>query len=222
MAFSNIAEITRVRIGRRKLIGRGYESLMAEHLEWLGGARIRHREANLRAYLEHPAHVDLGQRFFQSAEAALVYDFVIVEPDRREGLARAETVALIPALGFPAERALESSHDAGLAADVVEVFEQARPPRRSWTPAARRAAWRRPAHPSGGRATPGSPWPSTPRRCPGSSPGDRQRRRPAAARRRSCRASAARRTRWGIESRALRASAATAAASSRRRLTAWS
>ena len=39
-------------------------------------------EADLRAYLNHPAHVTLGQRFFQTAEAALVYDFVMVEPDR--------------------------------------------------------------------------------------------------------------------------------------------
>jgi hypothetical protein len=80
-AFSNIPAIKRVRIGRRKLIGRGYEALMDEHLEWLAVLEFD-TETDLRAYLEHPAHVDLGQRFFQSAEAALVYDFVIVEPDR--------------------------------------------------------------------------------------------------------------------------------------------
>ena len=80
-AFSTIAAIKRVRVGRRKLIGRGYESLMAEPLEWLAVLEFD-SETDLRAYLEHPAHLDLGQRFFQSAEAALVYDFVIVEPDR--------------------------------------------------------------------------------------------------------------------------------------------
>ena len=80
-AFSNIPEIKRARVGRRKLIGRGYEALMAEHLEWLAILEFDNESA-LKTYLEHPAHVDLGKRFFQSAETALVYDFVIVEPDR--------------------------------------------------------------------------------------------------------------------------------------------
>ena len=80
-AFSNIAEIRRVRIGKRLLIGRGYETQMAEHYEYSAIIEFD-SEADLRAYLNHPTHADLGQRFFQSAEAALVYDFVIVEPDR--------------------------------------------------------------------------------------------------------------------------------------------
>ncbi|MPZ18663.1 MAG: hypothetical protein GEV06_12225 [Luteitalea sp.] len=32
-------------------------------------------EAGLQAYLEHPAHAELGCRFNELAEAALVYDF---------------------------------------------------------------------------------------------------------------------------------------------------
>ena len=80
-AFTGIAEIRRVRIGKRLLIGRGYETQMAEHFEYSAIIEFD-SEADLRAYLDHPAHADLGQRFFQSAEAALVYDFVIVEPDR--------------------------------------------------------------------------------------------------------------------------------------------
>ena len=31
--------------------------------------------AGLRAYLEHPAHTDLGSRFFECFEQALMYDF---------------------------------------------------------------------------------------------------------------------------------------------------
>jgi hypothetical protein len=80
-AFTGIAEIRRVRIGKRLLIGRGYETQMAEHYEYSAIIEFD-SEADLRAYLNHPTHADLGQRFFQSAEAALVYDFVIVEPDR--------------------------------------------------------------------------------------------------------------------------------------------
>ena len=79
--FTGVAEIRRIRIGKRLLIGRPYETQMAEHFEYAAIIEFD-SEADLRAYLNHPAHVDLGQRFFQTAEAALVYDFVIVEPDR--------------------------------------------------------------------------------------------------------------------------------------------
>ena len=79
-AFGGITEIRRVRIGKRLLIGRGYETQMAEHFEYSAIIEFD-SEADLRSYLNHPAHVDLGQRFFQSAEAALVYDFVMVEPN---------------------------------------------------------------------------------------------------------------------------------------------
>ena len=78
-AFTGIAEIRRVRIGKRLLIGRGYEMQMAEHFEYSAIIEFD-SEADLRAYLNHPAHLDLGQRFFESADAALVYDFVMVEP----------------------------------------------------------------------------------------------------------------------------------------------
>ena len=80
-AFSTIPGIERVRIGRRKLMGRGYEALLNEHMEWLAVLEFD-SESDLMRYLDHPAHVDLGKRFFESAEAALVYDFVIVEPGR--------------------------------------------------------------------------------------------------------------------------------------------
>lgn len=36
-------------------------------------------EAGLRAYLSHPLHVALGQRFNAAAEAAMIYDYVVDE-----------------------------------------------------------------------------------------------------------------------------------------------
>jgi hypothetical protein len=36
-------------------------------------------EAGLHAYLAHPLHVDLGRRFNEAAEAALIYDFNSLE-----------------------------------------------------------------------------------------------------------------------------------------------
>ena len=81
VAFSGVPRIRRVRVGKRLLIGRAYETQMAEHYEYSAIIEFD-SEADLREYLNHPAHGDLGTRFFQTAEAALVYDFVIVEPDR--------------------------------------------------------------------------------------------------------------------------------------------
>ncbi len=85
VAFTGIPEIKRVRIGRRILIGRGYETQMAEHFEYSAIIEFD-SETDLRSYLDHPQHQELGKRFFQSVDAALVYDFATVEPDRVRGL----------------------------------------------------------------------------------------------------------------------------------------
>lgn len=79
IAFTDIPEIKRVRIGRRLLIGRGYETQMAEHFEYSAIIEFG-SEADLRTYLDHPRHLELGQRFFASADTAQVYDFTVVEP----------------------------------------------------------------------------------------------------------------------------------------------
>jgi hypothetical protein len=80
VAFANIPGISRVRIGRRKLLGRAYDELTKEHFEYAAMLEFDD-EARLRAYLDHPAHADFGARFYQVSEAALVYDFVTVEPE---------------------------------------------------------------------------------------------------------------------------------------------
>jgi len=79
VAFSDIPEIRRVRIGKRLLVGRGYETQMAEPYEYSAILEFDSK-ADLRAYLDHPQHQELGRRFFESADAALVYDFTMVEP----------------------------------------------------------------------------------------------------------------------------------------------
>lgn len=81
VAVTGIPEIKRVRIGRRILIGRDYEAQMTDHYEYAAIIEFD-SESDLRAYLDHPQHQELGRRFFQSADAALVYDFAGVEPDR--------------------------------------------------------------------------------------------------------------------------------------------
>lgn len=78
VAFTGIPEIKRVRIGRRILLGRGYETQMAEHFEYSAIIEFD-SEADLRTYLNHPQHDELGRRFFESVDAALVYDYALVD-----------------------------------------------------------------------------------------------------------------------------------------------
>ena len=82
-ALEGISGIKRVTIGKRLLLNRpGYEALMAEHYEYSAILEFA-SEADLRAYLDHPAHVELGQRLFSSAEAVLAYDFAETTLDQR-------------------------------------------------------------------------------------------------------------------------------------------
>ena len=74
-AVDGIPQVSRVTIGKRILINRpGYESLMTEHFEYAAVLEFA-SETDLRVYLDHPAHHELGQRLFTSAEAILAYDF---------------------------------------------------------------------------------------------------------------------------------------------------
>jgi len=74
-AVSGIPTIRRATIGKRILLNRpGYETAMAEHFEYSAILEFD-SEADLRAYLDHPAHADLGNRLFTAAEAVLAYDF---------------------------------------------------------------------------------------------------------------------------------------------------
>ena len=74
-AVSGIPTIRRATIGTRILLNRpGYETQMAEHFEYSAILEFD-SQTDLRAYLDHPAHVDLGRRLFTAAEAVLAYDF---------------------------------------------------------------------------------------------------------------------------------------------------
>jgi hypothetical protein len=85
-AVEGIPQIKRATIGRRLLLNRpGYETQMAEHFEYSAILEFD-SESDLRAYLDHPSHADLGRRLFSSAEAVLAYDFNCVEPERIEDL----------------------------------------------------------------------------------------------------------------------------------------
>ena len=81
-AVTGITSIKRSSIGTRILLNRpGYETQMAEHFEYAAILEFD-SEADLRAYLDDPAHVSLGHRLFTAAEAVLAYDFEETPIDR--------------------------------------------------------------------------------------------------------------------------------------------
>jgi hypothetical protein len=73
-AVRTIPSVRGVRVGRRVLHDAGYEKISQPAVDYL--ALIDFDELDgLRAYLEHPAHSELGARFSTSLAGALVYDF---------------------------------------------------------------------------------------------------------------------------------------------------
>jgi hypothetical protein len=77
-AIREIPSVRRAQIGRRVTHGRPYEQLMRAN--YTHAALIEFDDvAGLKAYLEHPAHEQLGMRFFDSFEEALMYDYDVAE-----------------------------------------------------------------------------------------------------------------------------------------------
>ena len=82
-ALRAIPSIRRARVGRRITHGRGYEQLM--RVDYPYAAILEFDDAaGLKAYLEHPAHERLGERFFSTFEEALMYDYEL--QDGADGL----------------------------------------------------------------------------------------------------------------------------------------
>jgi hypothetical protein len=80
-AVTGIAAIKRTTIGKRILLNRpGYETQMAEHYEYSAILEFD-SESDLRAYLDHPAHNELGRLLFTTAQRVLAYDFNCVPTD---------------------------------------------------------------------------------------------------------------------------------------------
>jgi hypothetical protein len=75
-AVREISTVRNVRIGRRVVLGAGYEAAAPDIAEYV--AEIDFDDvAGLQAYLRHPAHGDLGVRFGQALSSAVVFDFEV-------------------------------------------------------------------------------------------------------------------------------------------------
>ena len=76
LALAGIPVIRRALVGRRVVIGRGYEDKMRTDFPY--AAVLEFDDVNgLRQYLDHPAHNDVGGAIFAAAEDILVYDFAM-------------------------------------------------------------------------------------------------------------------------------------------------
>jgi hypothetical protein len=73
-ALRRIPSIRRVSVGRRVVHGAGYEALMREPLDYAAILEFDDL-AGLQAYLAHPAHEALGERFMRSLEASAIFDY---------------------------------------------------------------------------------------------------------------------------------------------------
>ena len=88
-ALQQIPSVRRFHIGRRIRHDAGYEALMMVDLEY--GAVLEFDDlAGLQAYLHHPAHQTLGQRFMPSLASSAIYDYQMQDGDELRRLAQTE------------------------------------------------------------------------------------------------------------------------------------
>ena len=84
-ALTNIPLIKRARVGRRITLGRQYDEMNASAFPFVAILEFD-GEPELRQYLEHPAHEMLGAQFYITSEAALVFDFELLDGPHFEEL----------------------------------------------------------------------------------------------------------------------------------------
>ncbi len=80
-ALKDIPQIKRATIGRRVVMGRQYDAMNAVEFPFVAVLEFDSK-ADLIAYLDHPAHETLGMQFYTTSEAALAYDFDLLDPTR--------------------------------------------------------------------------------------------------------------------------------------------
>lgn len=73
-AIREISTVRDVRVGKRVTHGAGYETGVPDAADYIAVIDFDDLEG-LQTYLRHPAHEELGARFYESLSSALVYDF---------------------------------------------------------------------------------------------------------------------------------------------------
>lgn len=77
-ALTSVPQVRRARVGERVNLGRFYDQQNASNFSHVAIIEFDSQE-DLVAYLDHPAHQELGTHFYAVAEAALAFDFSLVE-----------------------------------------------------------------------------------------------------------------------------------------------
>ena len=77
-AVQRIPTVRAVRVGRRVTVGAVYEQRSGDSADVFIAIDFDD-VAGLRTYLEHPAHIELGERFNRAAGTALVFDFDVTQ-----------------------------------------------------------------------------------------------------------------------------------------------
>ena len=78
-AVQRIPTVRAVRIGKRTAVGAAYEQQQPANGPDVLITIDFDDVAGLRTYLEHPAHVELGERFNRASSTALVFDFDVIQ-----------------------------------------------------------------------------------------------------------------------------------------------
>lgn len=78
LALRQIPAVRAARVGKRRVLNRFYDSHNTDSYPYIAIIEFDSEE-QLRAYLDHPAHDELGRRFYQVAEAGLAFDFEMKE-----------------------------------------------------------------------------------------------------------------------------------------------
>jgi hypothetical protein len=73
-AVRDIATVRNVRIGKRVTHGAGYEAHAPDVADYIAAIDFDDLEG-LQTYLRHPAHEELGRRFYEVLSSGLAYDF---------------------------------------------------------------------------------------------------------------------------------------------------
>lgn len=77
-ALAGIAFVRRATVGKRFLMGRPYDAMTTPDYDYLAVLEFDSR-ADLRGYLDHPAHDALAAQFYGQLQIAAAYDFDVVD-----------------------------------------------------------------------------------------------------------------------------------------------
>ena len=106
-AIREIATVRNVRIGKRVVHGAGYEARVPDAADYIAVIDFDDLDG-LQTYLRHPAHEELGRRFYEVLSSGLVFDFEMGGMETLEYWLREAKSHVVLRAGLPARRSRQS------------------------------------------------------------------------------------------------------------------